>query len=670
MQNGRGLLLLALLTFSLLCVFVTVPVQAAETAEWKDADPVWYYENLDLTERKKIRQAIDYCIPRETIIEGLHHGYAAAITSPIGVNFEGVYEPTIDGNPDLFNSRKFSPSKALTLLKDVFGLLYDEKTDGTNATHTNVPYFRMTLIDPITNVLMPGITAGSLIARELNKVGIEATLEWWTKENIITRVFFDPTQYTRGYDFLHGGYDMFIFDFGTSPDPMYKEYYDRDCYPPSANCYWIKDGAPTSGEWVDDGYESVTALWNAIYTEMDVNKRIPLLKEYQQWCYDQVPTCIIYQEIQPFAMDIEVTGWDNFHGFKQNLCNVTLSSGVTSAVIAHPGEYVDFNPLQSSSYYDFIVIDNIHCALAKRRGEYNLTHSVPWIAESWMHSDDYKTWTITLRQGLKWSDGTEVTAEDVVFSYQMVMDEAVACPSMDYYLDKLGNASNVKIGKDGYEVIFNLPRPYLYFETETLTLQIVQKEEMSAVPKAEWKIHDTNTKRPSIGCGPYMLDPDNTKLPNTVALKVNLYYNQTAWGHDPNLVGGGYWAPNPTLTNIEFKVVKNLGDAFTGLKTGTYDFIDSQMDIQALADEINVSTWGKITRSYEWGYQEMGINHAHHVFGMNPRDPREAYPDFRFPPDYKTRNKIFIFFSLLPLYVIIIAMGTIMHKRFLLSRKK
>jgi ABC-type transport system substrate-binding protein len=360
---------------------------------------------------------------------------------------------------------------------------------------------------------------------------------------------------------------------------------------------------------------------------MDAAKRVPLLKEYQQWCHDHVPTAIIRQEIQIFAMDIAATGWDNYMGFQRNMNNVTLGAGVTSAVIAQPGDYVDFNPLQSNSYYDFLIVENTHPALARRRGEYNLTHAVPWLAESWTHSADFKKYTVKMREGIKWEDGTAVTADDVVFSYHMAMDEDVACPSRGYYLDKFGNTSAVYKGATDYEVIFDLPKPYPYFETETLTQNILQKAEMSAVAKANWKTDDTNTKRCPKAFGPYMWDATNTKLPDTVVLKVNPNFDYTKWGHDPNMVGGGNWFPAPTLTSITYKVVKDATTAVAGLKSGTYDFIDSQMGIQAQAQDVNVSTWGKITRSYEWGYQEMGINHMNPIFGMNAKDPREMYPE-------------------------------------------
>jgi ABC-type transport system substrate-binding protein len=605
--------------FGTVSMFVILPTTpATATVPWDGVGREWYFDTLDDEDRQKIRQAVDYCIPREQIIEGLHLGFAEAIASPIGVNFVGVYEASIA-------AREYNPDAALALLTDVFGYEFDEDSAAINETAktTNVPYFKMTLVAPTTNTARS--QWASLISFSLNNVGIDTILKWWNWNIIMPRLFLDPVG--TGNDYEHGGYDMFFVGYDASPDPTYKEYYDKDTFPPSANCYWVEDGAPTSGDWVDSAYPNVTALWTDIYKEMDPNVRIAMLKEYQQWCYDWVPTAIIRQEIQLFAADSNLEGFDLFHGIQQQICNWT---GVgTSVVIAQPGDYVDFNPHQSNSYYDALHFMNGFARLSRRRGEYNLSHAIPWLAESWTHSADFLTWNVKLRQGIKWSDGTDFTADDVIFTYHSMLDPATADPTRGEIVNIVGNDSSAITKVNDYEVQFVLPRPYAYTETVLFGGQgyeILQEAQMSQIPLAEWKTHGTNTGAiPLIQLGPYQFTSYDGST--TVIMDKNPEYDETLFGHDPTMVGGGNWIPNPTIETITFKVVKEATAAVAGLKAGTFDVIDSQMGIQAQHNEVNDSTWGKILKGYEWGYQEMGINQMNPIFGMNAKDPREMYPE-------------------------------------------
>ncbi len=53
---------------------------------------------------------------------------------------------------------------------------------------------------------------------------------------------------------------------------------------------------------------------------------------------------------------------------------------------------------------------------------------VPGVAESYEVSDDGITWTFHLRDGLKWSDGSDLTADDFVYSWKRVADPETAAP--------------------------------------------------------------------------------------------------------------------------------------------------------------------------------------------------------------------------------------------------
>ena len=53
---------------------------------------------------------------------------------------------------------------------------------------------------------------------------------------------------------------------------------------------------------------------------------------------------------------------------------------------------------------------------------------VAGLAEKWEQSSDGLTWTFHLRNGLKWSDGSALTANDFVYSWKRVADPNTAAP--------------------------------------------------------------------------------------------------------------------------------------------------------------------------------------------------------------------------------------------------
>ncbi|NJM81774.1 MAG: peptide ABC transporter substrate-binding protein [Tabrizicola sp.] len=97
---------------------------------------------------------------------------------------------------------------------------------------------------------------------------------------------------------------------------------------------------------------------------------------------------------------------------------------------------------------------------------------IPGAAESWTVSEDGKTYTFKLRADGKWSDGSPVTAEDFVFSFQRVVDPATAA-EYAYMLAPVVNAEAITAGETPkeelgvkaidattFEVTLNAPTPY------------------------------------------------------------------------------------------------------------------------------------------------------------------------------------------------------------------
>jgi peptide/nickel transport system substrate-binding protein len=60
------------------------------------------------------------------------------------------------------------------------------------------------------------------------------------------------------------------------------------------------------------------------------------------------------------------------------------------------------------------------CEYLSRTGHDNITR--PYLLEGWQASDDLKTWTLNLRKGVKWRNGRDFVAEDVIWNLQHVLD--------------------------------------------------------------------------------------------------------------------------------------------------------------------------------------------------------------------------------------------------------
>lgn len=100
---------------------------------------------------------------------------------------------------------------------------------------------------------------------------------------------------------------------------------------------------------------------------------------------------------------------------------------------------------------------------------------VPGQAESWDVSEDGMTWTFHLRQGLKWSDGSDLTAEDFVYSWQRMADPATAAPYAETLLGMVKNFNEITTGAmdpselgvsapDAQTFVVELGQPCTYFD--------------------------------------------------------------------------------------------------------------------------------------------------------------------------------------------------------------
>ena len=87
--------------------------------------------------------------------------------------------------------------------------------------------------------------------------------------------------------------------------------------------------------------------------------------------------------------------------------------------VAFQNDWESLDPQVTSSYSSLQILNNVLETLTTFDADQNL---VPGLATSWEQSEDGLTWTFHLREGVMFSNGREMTADDVVFTYERFLD--------------------------------------------------------------------------------------------------------------------------------------------------------------------------------------------------------------------------------------------------------
>jgi peptide/nickel transport system substrate-binding protein len=102
----------------------------------------------------------------------------------------------------------------------------------------------------------------------------------------------------------------------------------------------------------------------------------------------------------------------------------------------------------------------------------------PALAQHWSRSRDGKRYTLRMRRGLKFSDGQPLTIADVLFTFQVLLDEAVKAPGRDL-LRVEGKFPTLRaVGEDSVEVA--LPAPYAPAERLFDSIAILPRHKLEA----------------------------------------------------------------------------------------------------------------------------------------------------------------------------------------------
>ena len=182
-------------------------------------------------------------------------------------------------------------------------------------------------------------------------------------------------------------------------------------------------------------------------------------------------------------------------------------------------------------------------------------------AESWEASEDGLTWTFTMRDGLKWSDGTDLTAKDFEYTFKRMVNPDTAAPYAATCLGMIDgfdaaqagdtDALNVKASDDGKTLTIVLAYPCSYFDKMAAfaAMSPVQQATVEANGDSWCTSADT-----FVSNGPYMIT-DWTPSERIVLTK------------NPNYVGG--WDNSKIVSDtITLLLLEDSSAAFAAYNSG------------------------------------------------------------------------------------------------------
>lgn len=289
---------------------------------------------------------------------------------------------------------------------------------------------------------------------------------------------------------------------------------------------------------------------------------------------------------------------------------VVASSGAERPVrggvlhVALRAEPKTFNPAIAIDAPSRDVLRRIHADLIAI--DRSTQKTVPALAESWSQSADGTRYTVKLRRSLRFSDGAPFTADDVVFSWSVYLDEKVRSPQRD--LLTIDGQPIQAVRKDDFTVEFILPKPYAAAERLFDSVAMLPRHRLETLWKAgklreAWPVGTAPSEIASLG--PFRLK--EYRPGDAVLLERNPYY----WRPAPE--GGGNL---PYLDGIEFRL---LADEEVQLAR----FVSGQLDV------LNRLSMKSISYLQAKGAEVTdlgpGLEYNFLCFNLSPKSPRLAW---------------------------------------------
>ncbi len=190
----------------------------------------------------------------------------------------------------------------------------------------------------------------------------------------------------------------------------------------------------------------------------------------------------------------------------------------------------------------------------------------PWLAESWTMSADGLTYTLKLRQGVKFSDGVPFTSADVTFAFKAIYDEKTGSALGESM--RVGGKPLDVSAPDPMTVVIRFPSPFGPGIRLLDNLAILPRHKLGAALDAGTlaKAWDLSTPPPEIvGLGPFVLEAYQPG--QRLIFARNPYY----WRTDER--GGKL----PVLDRLTIEIVPDQNAEILALQSGQIDFTQSEV---------------------------------------------------------------------------------------------
>ena len=255
---------------------------------------------------------------------------------------------------------------------------------------------------------------------------------------------------------------------------------------------------------------------------------------------------------------------------------VTTMAQMSEQVLrsAHDAEWTGLDPHVASTVSSFYVLANVVESLTTNNDSLELS---PLLATDWSQSEDGRTWTFNLREGVHFSNGVELTSEHVVSSMNRILDPNTGSGRVA----SVGGPGTVWEAVDDYTVTATTPDP-------NAILPVLLASRGTAIVHPD-SVDENGVIVVPIGTGPFTVED----LDGTISMR--LVKNEDYWQEGV-----------PILDAVEITVIQEDAAREAALLGGEVDFVTSvaPQAVQALQDNPDVN----VLVSPALAYKYIGLN--------------------------------------------------------------